>query len=172
MGYKRYATKLGVVKSHPDAKLPTQDLDDIGFDIYSVEDVEIPNLSVGKVNTGIRFATHPYFPSDLHMVSATGHYAYDDRWSIETKIEGRSGMASKGIFPVGGEIDPKYRGDIIVCLLNLTGDTYSVRKGDKVAQLVIRPVLANTSNHHVEFVFRDKQDTTDRGDKGFGSSGR
>lgn len=172
MTFKQYVTKLGIIKSHPDAKLPTQDIDDIGFDIYSVEDIDIPHLSVGKVNTGIQFATHPHYPRDLTMVANAGNYAYDDRWSLETKIEGRSGMASRGIFPVGGEIDPKYRGDIIVCLLNLTGETYSIEKGDKIAQLVIRPVLANTSNHYVEFAFLDKQDQTDRGSKGFGSSGK
>lgn len=172
MAYKKYVTNIGVIKSHEDAKMPTQDIDDIGFDIYSIEDVEISHLTVGKINTGLRFATNPHYPKDLHMVSNAGNYAYDDRWSLETKIEGRSGMASRGIFPVGGEIDPKYRGDIIVCLLNLTGEAYHVKKGDKIAQLVLRPVLANTNNHYVEFVERPEQDTTDRGTKGFGSSGR
>lgn len=170
----KYSTKLGLIKAHPDAKLPTQKVDDIGFDIYAVEDVSIPHMSVGKIDTGLQFATNPHYPTNLDVVSGGGIYTYDERWSIETKIEGRSGMASKGIFPVGGEIDGSYRGNFIVCLLNLTGDIYKVKKGDKIAQLVLRPVLANTDSHHVEFVFRNrnKQEETERGMSGFGSTGR
>jgi dUTPase len=173
MENKKYVTNLGIVKFHSSAKLPTQNIDDIGFDVYSVEDLEIPHLSIGKVDLGIGFATNPSYPKDLkgdHMASLA--VAHDERWSLETKIEGRSGLASRGIFPIGGEIDPSYRNSIIVCLINLSGETYHVKKGDKVAQLVIRPVLANTKNHHVEFVFRDGQDVTERNKKGFGSSGR
>jgi len=168
---KRYATSLGLIKSHPDAKLPTQSMDDVGFDVYSVEDVSIENGNVGKVNTGLQYATRPYFPESLHMVASSGTYAYDDRWSFETKVEGRSGLASKFIFPIGGIIDPSYRGDFVIILANHSGETFNVKKGDKIAQLVLRPVLANTENHHVEFVFRESQDTTERGTKGFGSSG-
>jgi len=168
----KYLTKLGIVKFHEDAILPTQNKDDIGFDIYSVQDVEIPNLSSGKIDTGIGFSSNPHYPTRLDMIIPFGNNAYDDRWSLETKIEGRSGLALKTIFPIGGEIDPSYRGSISVCLVNMSGETYHVKKGDKIAQLVIRPVLANTSNHHVSFEFRNSQDETDRGEKGFGSSGR
>lgn len=171
MAYKKYLTKLAIVKSHKDAKLPTQEKDDIGFDIFSVEDVEIESQSVGKINTGLQFSVNPHYPK---LLSTTTNVCdvYDDRWSLETKIEGRSGMASRGIFPVGGEIDPRYRGDIIVCLFNSTKEIYKIKKGDKIAQLVIRPVLANTKNHEVNFIFVDKQEETDRGNKGFGSSGK
>lgn len=172
MSYKKYTTKLGIVKSHEDAKLPQQSVDDVGYDVFSVENVEIPNMTVGKIDIGIKFASNPHYPRDLTFIGSSGNYAYDDRWSLETKIEGRSGLASKGLFPVGGIVDPAYRGPIIVCLLNLTGETYKIKKGDKIAQLVIRPVLANTENHHIEFVFRNKQEETDRGSKGFGSSGK
>ena len=83
MGLKRYVTKLGLIKSHPDAKLPTQSIDDIGFDIYSVEDTVIPTGQAGKVNTGLQYASRPTFPSELHMVAASGTYGHDDRWSVD-----------------------------------------------------------------------------------------
>lgn len=172
----KYITEIGIVKDHEDAILPTQSKDDVGFDIYSVEDIEIPNLSVGKINTGLKFATTPNYPKTLRKAYKVNFHilgdVYDDRWSLETKIEGRSGLASRFIFPIGGIVDPGYRGTIAVCLANMSGDTFVVKKGDRVAQFVIRPVLANTDTHHVAFKFRDSQDETGRGDKGFGSSGK
>jgi dUTP pyrophosphatase len=174
-------TKIGIYKSHEDAILPTQNIDDIGFDIYSVEDVEIKSLSVGKIDTGLKFSETPkmpinlsesYFGLDAFSELETKYKLSDSCMSLETKIEGRSGLASKGIFPVGGIVDPSYRGPIIVCLFNSTSDSYFVKKGDKIAQLVLRPVLANTKDHKVNFEFRDKQEETERGEKGFGSSGK
>lgn len=170
-----YITEIGVVKDHEDAMLPTQSKDDVGFDIYSVEDMEIPNMSVGKINTGLKFATTPRYPGHLKILGKaynSNSEAYDSRWSLETKIEGRSGLASRFIFPIGGILDPGYRGPISVCLANMSGDTFVINQGDRIAQFVIRPVLANTDTHSVAFKFRDSQDETDRGDKGFGSSGK
>lgn len=169
-----YETKLELVKSHNDAKLPQQSQDDVGWDVFAVEDSYINPGEVGKVNTGIKFAKNPMAPSKTELFGAgpMAPVAHDKRWSIETKIEGRSGMASRGIWPVGGVVDPRYRGEIIVCLFNSTKEVYKVNKEDKIAQLVLRPVLANTKNHKVEFTFVDKQEETDRGSKGFGSSGK
>ena len=172
MMYTMHKTTMSLIRAHSDAKLPTQSIDDVGFDIYSVEDVEIPHGSVGKVDTGLQYAEAPHYPE--HTSSKLWNLGTTDlRWSVETKIEGRSGLASRFIFPIGGVVDPSYRGNIIVILANLSGDNFKVNKGDKIAQLVLRPVIANTENHTVEFVFkdRDSQKETRRGNKGFGSSG-
>jgi dUTP pyrophosphatase len=87
------------------------------------------------------------------------------------KIEGRSGLASKGIFPVGGIIDPSYRGEICVLLFNSTESSCSFNSGDRVAQLVCYHSLAPLEGSQVTFEIVDDVVSTDRGDKGFGSSG-
>lgn len=80
-------------------------------------------------------------------------------------------MASKGVWPVGGIIDPSYRGDIQVCLYNSSG-VYRVNKGDKIAQLVAYAVVAKSDSHVVEVKEAEWQDDSKRGGDGFGSSGR
>ena len=66
----------------------------------------------------------------------------------------------------GGVIDEGYTGSIVVKLYNLGTVPYTVRAGDKIAQLVLMPYLAPD----LELV--DELDETDRGDQGFGSTGR
>ena len=53
MPYGKYTTKLGLIKSHEDAKLPTQSVDDVGFDIYSVDDIDsiIPLSAENMIDT-------------------------------------------------------------------------------------------------------------------------
>ena len=65
-----------------------------------------------------------------------------------------------------GVIDSDYRGEIGVGLVNLGDSPYTVRPGDRIAQLVILPFLA------AEFAEADALDETDRGAGGFGSTGR
>ena len=82
------------------------------------------------------------------------------------KIEGRSGMGFKhGILPHPGIIDCGYRGDAGVKLYNLTDKDYEVKAGDRIAQFVVY------TNHVVEVQEGDIQET-ERGAKGFGSSGK
>lgn len=81
----------------------------------------------------------------------------------------RSGVASKKcLAPINspGLIDSGYRGEIVVALTNHGTDRQMVAAGDRVAQLVIVPVLTPS----VEIV--DELDETERGDNGFGSSGQ
>ena len=83
------------------------------------------------------------------------------------KIESKSGLNVKyGIVSCGGVIDEGYTGSIAVKLYNLSGSAYSFEKGDKIAQLVIQPYYAPP----LEIVSRLEE--TDRGDSGFGSTGR
>lgn len=166
-----YDSTLELVRLHEDAKLPVQSQDDIGFDIFSVEGVVIQAGSFALVPTGIGYAKTPEYSHLLLSDEFPSSNIRDCRWSIETKIEGRSGLASKGIFPVGGEVDPSYRGEIKVILANFSGEEIKFEKGSKIAQLVLRPVLANTKYSKVDFEFVESQEESSRGTGGFGSTG-
>lgn len=79
----------------------------------------------------------------------------------------RSGMSSKGILCHLGLVDSSYRGEIGANLTNLNGDDYTIKVGDRIGQLVFFDEK-NLYLHKVREVACD----TDRGAKGFGSSGR
>ena len=148
---------------HPNAKLPEQAVGDVGFDVSCVEDFVAPAGKVTKVSTGLQPAESIEPLLLENKVLATPFM----------KIEGRSGLASNGVFPVGGIVDPRYRGEIKVALFNSTDEDMHFKAGDRVAQFVIYYTLANAGTHtKVAFLETDTVTETDRGDKGFGSSGR
>ncbi|HPO12780.1 MAG TPA: dUTP diphosphatase [Candidatus Hydrogenedentes bacterium] len=87
---------------------------------------------------------------------------------IEAQVRPRSGLAIKhGISMVNtpGTIDADYRGEIRVILINLGHEPFVVRRGDRIAQLVIAPVLRTTWN------LVNSLESTARGDGGFGHTG-
>jgi dUTP pyrophosphatase len=65
-----------------------------------------------------------------------------------------------------GTIDSDYRGEIHVLLINLGAETYTFVAGERIAQMVIAPVI------QAEFVVKAELATTDRGEGGFGSTGK
>lgn len=155
-------TALQVKRCHPAAKLPQQNPGDVGFDISCVEKVVLAPKTMTKVRTGLCIAETPEPLVVDNKIIATPF----------AKIEGRSGLASRGIFPVGGIVDPSYRGEIQVVLFNSNDTAEEFEPGSRVAQLVIYYVLANVSPHSVvKFVETDTVEQTQRGDGGFGSSG-
>ena len=77
----------------------------------------------------------------------------------------RSGLASKGLIPLGGILDEDYTGEVIVIMLNTTDKYLSINNGDRIAQMAIRPYYQG------EFELVDELDETERGDGGFGSTG-
>src|SRR5690606_22206709 len=86
---------------------------------------------------------------------------------FDGKIRGRSGLAFKqDIVCFEGTIDTSYRGEIGVLLYNLTGQPYHVRKGDRIAQLVINKCELPKPEWADELSFGS------RGVDGFGSSGK
>jgi dUTP pyrophosphatase len=88
---------------------------------------------------------------------------------FEGQVRPRSGLAVKqgvGIPNAPGTIDSDYRGELQVALINLGQGPVVIRRGDRVAQLVIAPVV------RAEFVLADDLAGTDRGSGGFGSTGR
>ena len=134
-------------KTHVDAILPVKNHDnDTGMDVTSIEDMTIPARGSAVVGVGLKFA-----------------YIEPGFW---VKIEGRSGLGFKhGIMPHSGIIDEGYRGDAGVKLYNLTDVDYSVKAGERIAQFVIY------ANYPVE-VSEGSVVDSDRGEKGFGSSGK
>ncbi|HTZ89376.1 MAG TPA: hypothetical protein VMA71_03495 [Alloacidobacterium sp.] len=157
---------------HPDARVPTVNYagSDLGFDLYAIEDVVLePGVPV-RVRTGIAVEG----PDGFGFV-----------------LGDRSSMAAKGVTYAGGRIDAGYRGEILVCLVNVNQPKYSLRvvrdaqgvltdaeleqtdanvmihKGDKIAQM--SPFQSLT---HLEITAVDALMESSRGTKGFGSSGR
>ena len=79
----------------------------------------------------------------------------------------RGGMAAKhGVHSLAGVIDSNYRGEVTVILLNTTNETYTVAKGDKVAQMLIQ------RHETVSFTETDELSDTERGDGAWLSSGK
>ena len=134
-------------KTRESAVLPTKNhKDDTGLDVTSVENKVIPARESAVVDVGLEFA-----------------YIDPGFW---IKVEGRSGLGFKhGILPHPGIIDSGYRGDAGVKLYNLTDKEYKVKAGDRIAQFVVY------TNHVVEVLEGDIEET-ERGAKGFGSSGK
>jgi len=149
-------TFIPITKSE-DAKLPLQEEGNVGFDVSSVDTGTIVPGGVGKFQTGLRLADDIY-SDNLTTVAFM-------------KIEGRSGLAARGVFPVGGIIDPSYRGDITVMLHNSTKEPFVVNEGDRIAQLICYTTIANNNFHKVRFVVAEQATTTNRGEQGFGSTG-
>lgn len=136
---------LKVKKLSPEAVLPTvaHPGEDIGYDLYSDEDVTLPARGTAGVHTGIA----------IEFVPTAGGV-----------VKTRSGMAKKRLLCNAGVIDAGYRGEVIVLVENLGDEPYSIRKGDKIAQLLEHPFLAQD-------VVEDELSDAARGAKGFGSSG-
>lgn len=141
---------MGVVKIkplHDDVQIPKYGRPgDAGLDLFSREDVTLhPNQQ-------------HIFKVGFNVAIPEGHVGL---------IWDRSGMAGKnGVKTMGGVLDSNFRGEIGVVMMNLTNNPYDVKKGDKIAQLLIQPIVAA----RVEVV--DELDDTPRGADGFGSSGR
>lgn len=119
---------------------------DIGRDIKASEDVLIPSFAFKKIK------------SEARVQMPKGIYA---------KLLGRSGLANRGILTHTGLIDSGYTGTLDVILFNLTYESYTVRKGDRIGQLVFFSHVDDIELEEVD-VFED----TERGSTGFGSSGQ
>ena len=147
---KSYIPVLRIKKNSDTAKLPTKaHITDLGYDLYADED-HLVGECVTKIDTGISIG----FPAGWGGL-----------------IKDRSSMASKGFMTVGGVIDNAYIGPLSVLMKfrhpthPTLHPTFQIKKGDKIAQLVLTPV----TNFPIEEVY--ELESTDRGEKGFGSSG-
>lgn len=136
---------LPVKRLTPTAKLPTRaHPHDAGLDLYADENIEIPEFNRAKVRTGIAVDV---------PVGAVG------------LIWPRSGLATHGKSKDAGVVDAGYIGEVSVVMTNNTPHRYAVKVGDKIAQLLIQPVLL------VDVQEVDELNPTERGAGGFGSTG-
>ena len=154
------------IKLDPGAKMPTRaHPTDAGLDLYAAEDVLI--YPAGQLHE-VKWEDdlNRRFPYPCGKVIDTGvHIALDS--GTYGKIESRSGLnINSHVVSCGGVIDEGYTGSIKVKLYNFGSEAYRVMKGDKIAQLVIMPYLTP------ELEIVDELEQTERGDAGFGSTGK
>ncbi|XP_037102655.1 deoxyuridine 5'-triphosphate nucleotidohydrolase, mitochondrial isoform X2 [Syngnathus acus] len=116
-----------------------------GFDLYSAYDYSIGPMDKVIVKTDIQIAVP--------------HGCYG-------RVAPRSGLAAKHFIDVGaGVIDEDYRGNVGVVLFNFSKQTFEVKKGDRIAQLVCERIA------YPELIEEERLDDTERGTGGFGSTG-
>lgn len=121
--------------------------EDAGMDLRSVEDIELQPGEPRAVPTGLAIELPPGY---------------------EAQVRPRSGLALKHAITVPNSpatIDPGYRGEIRVILLNLGREPYRVHRGDRIAQMVI------ARYEQIEWEETELNQSA-RGQGGFGSSGR
>ncbi len=139
----------------PGASMPRKAHDaDAGFDLFAKEDFIVPPC---------RFS----FPMTIEIGSVvhdTGVHI-EIPFGYEGSIVSKSGLNVKHGLTCTGLVDSGYTGSMVVKLYNHTSRTYRFHKGDKIAQLVVRPILVD------ELKIVDEFAPTERGDGGFGSTG-
>ena len=86
----------------------------------------------------------------------------------EIQVRPRSGLAAKygiTVLNTPGTIDSDYRGELKIILINLGKDAFVVKNGERIAQIIVSPVTL------ADFTITDSLSVTNRGEKGFGSTG-
>ncbi len=122
----------------------------VGMDIYASikEDIVINPQEIVKIPT---------------------NFALELPKNFEAQIRPRSGLATKyGVTVVNspGTIDPDYRGEVIVFLINLSKQPYTIKKDDRIAQMIIQKV------YKAELETKETLNETNRGSGGFGHTGK
>ena len=141
--------EIRIKKLYPDVEIPKyQTSGAVGFDLRAVENISIPSGEARLIGTGL---------------------AVELPIGYELQIRPRSGLALKHSITVlnsPGTVDSDYRGEIKVILINHGKSDFQISKGDRIAQAVVNRVEI------VDIVEVEKLSETQRGDKGFGSTGR
>lgn len=136
-----------LIKLDAGAIMPTRAHEtDAGLDIYAREHQVIPARESAIFDTGV------------HIEIPSGFVGF---------LKSKSGLNVKHGITSEGVIDAGYTGSIVAKLYNNSGYDYIVNKGDKITQLVILPIA-----HDFALELVDSLEETDRGNNGFGSSGR
>lgn len=143
------------------AKMPTRAHEtDAGLDLYTPFDCNVlpskgNDLFGGFFNIGeIGSVT---IDTGVHVEIPKGYVGF---------IKSKSGLMVKAGLTADGTIDSGYTGSIVVKLFNHTSKIHSFKAGDKIAQLVLLPIITP------DLKLVDSLDETERGDNGFGSTGR
>ena len=133
------------VKLDSGAVMPTKSyLDDAGWDLYALEDDRVPQGGYAVLKTGV------------HLQIPKGYFGL---------IQPRSSWSMRGLI-TAGVVDAGFTGDIRVSVINGGDADKIVRAGDRIAQICIVPVLGCALEPG------DELDPSERGDKGYGSTGR
>lgn len=128
------------------AKMPTKaHRADAGFDLYSREAVIVPAKESATFDTGV------------HMQIPEGFVGF---------LKSKSGLNVKHGITSEGVIDSGYTGSIVVKLYNYSGKDYKVQIGDKISQIVLLPIAM------IDLELVKDFENSERGNNGFGSSGR
>lgn len=153
---------LKVKKLRENAKLPTKaHLTDAGWDLYWCPSESMICVNEAEFRGGVHWRE---FETGIALVIPKGYCAV---------VHGRSSLALGGYGPLGGVIDQNYTGELKVFLSGPGYDNggfplffHHFKPGDKIAQILILPVPK------VEIEEINELPITDRGEKGYGSSGR
>ena len=137
-----------VAKLHPAAIMPNYahrgPYGDLAADVTALEAEELAPGEIKAERTGLAFEFPPNFGA---------------------LVEDRSGLALRGICTLAGVIDPGYRGELKVVLINLGKSSFRINAGDRIAQVrIVKRVEA-------EFTEADSVSSTERDAGGFGSTG-
>lgn len=139
--------KIKIKKLNPETKLPNYaHPGDVGLDLYSLEDYDIQ-------------------PGERKIFFVGFALEFPDGYAAIVKDKS-SLPAKAGLHTIGGVFDAGYRGEYNVNLINLGQESYHVSKGDKIAQLVIYPVII------AELTQVEELTETSRGEGRFGSTGK
>lgn len=159
---------LPIKLAHPDAKVPTKNnFEDAGWDLYSVEDRVIPAGRVSMLNDQHPSNWHHDYTANEVTVVKTGIHVQIPKGYVGL-IWDRSGMAIKNqVHRVAGVIDSGYTGELMVGLTNFGWKDHEISSGDKIAQLILQEIPL-----HVTWEIVNELDESNRGEKGFGSSGK
>lgn len=118
---------------------------DVGMDMYAMETVTIPPMG------------HHRFWHGFALEFDTGFAAI---------VKDKGSISKAGLHTMGGVFDAGYRGEYNTHLVNLSGEPYTIEEGDKVAQLIIYPVVI------ADLEETDTLSESARGDGRFGSTGK
>ena len=112
---------------------------------------------------------------DSPVIIKTGSFAmiptglfFEIPSGYEIQVRPRSGLAAKNgvtVLNTPGPIDSDYRGELKVILINLGSSDFTINSGDRIAQIIVSPVTV------ADFTITDSLSDTQRGEKGFGSTG-
>lgn len=119
-----------------------------GMDLRAAEDAILPPAGRALVATGFAIALPHGF---------------------EAQVRPRSGLAAKHgvtVLNAPGTIDADYRGEVKVILINHGADAFAIKRGDRIAQMIVAPVTRVTLAEAASL------SETERGSGGFGSTGR
>jgi dUTP pyrophosphatase len=140
---------LKIIRTRDNVPVPKYALPgDAGFDLFVGEKVVLAPMERASINTGYK------------MEIPNGHVGI---------IYEKSGLSFKyGIITYGNVIDSGYRGEVRVGVMNLGKEAYTFEPGNKVAQMII--------HEYCEVDFKEVKDgelsSSDRGERGFGSTGK